>query len=145
MSRTEELKKKLRSKQFDEGFSEFNSSVEEFLNSSRSASAGSTPFMQLLYEELKEDSPENIREWISKRLEKSFLHEDSAPVWPNEPDWCFLDNHPMIFLSQFTDQEGVEFFVFKGLAKTELGDRAVYKMLAQDREGKIRLEGEIRG
>lgn len=145
MSRTEELRQKLRNKSFDADFSDFNAKVEGFLEAKRLASAGSTAYMKNLYNRFSEEKPDNIDLWLTEKLKDRFISEKEKPSWPCEPDWCFFDEEPMVFLHQFTDRDGVTIFVFRTYDATDIGARAVYKMIAQDREGKIVLSGDIRG
>lgn len=145
MSRIAELRQKLRNKPFDTAFSDFNSRVDGILEATRAASGRSAPFMENLYERFKAEQPSDADAWIATNVNGLFGSQRQPPVWITETDWCFYDDQPMTFVNQFTDAEGVEFYVFKALRKTELGERAVYKMLAYDHESKIILDGEILG
>jgi hypothetical protein len=147
MSRTEELRAKLRAKfeNFDTGFSEFNSKVDNFLEKKFSASASSSAYTKSLYEEYKKENPIDFDQWITSKLASDFQSAGKKPIWIIEPDWCFFEEKPMKFIEQFVDERDITYYVFRGVRDTDLGKRALYKMLAQDKEGKIRLSGEILG
>jgi hypothetical protein len=154
MSRTEELRQKLREsflKQAgplwgDEVWNAFNSAVDAFLISEKSASALSSAFTKDLYDRYKSESPPDMASWIREKLDGKFLSQRAKPVWPLEPSWCYFEGEPMTFVHQFDDIEGTTFFVFQVVEQiTEPHDGLVctYKMIAQTREGTIKVAGDI--
>lgn len=145
MSRTEELRAKLRQKnEYDPLFSEFNVKVERFLNDDRAASAGSTKFMKELYEQYKRENPGDLRIWLQQKLLGKFASRSSKPIWRYEAEWCFLDDEPMEFLHQF-DTEYSTMYIFEGRRESSEGFLRVIKMKEQDENGSVRIEGELIG
>ena len=147
MSRTEELRQKFRAKMqgFDREFSDFTVQVDRYLKSRKNASAVGTEFVKNMYSDYQKTKPDDVDKWIAEMLQDKFSCDNEKPNWPYEPDWCFFQSQPMKFLRQFTDSAGTTFFLFEAFRNTELGPRALYKMLAQDRESKIHLDGKISG
>lgn len=144
VSRTEELRKKLTKQPPSEEYLAFITELETFLWSSRSASALGSDFAKRLFEEFKTSEQGDIGKWLLTRLDGLFTSELELPKWVDEPDWCFLDGEPMTFLHQFKDAEECVYYVFRGYRTTEhSGKRAVFKMTAQERLGRVRLSGEI--
>jgi hypothetical protein len=154
MSRTEELRKKLRDSVIqregplwgDKVWDAFNSAVDAFLTSERSASALSNDFTKKLYETYKADAPADMAQWIREKLDAKFLSQRNKPVWPYEPSWCYFEGEPPTFVHQFEDADGITFFVFqfiKKLAEPHEGLVSYYKMLAQTSEGTIHVAGDV--
>jgi hypothetical protein len=141
MSRTEELKQKLRTsflKQAgplwgDEVWNAFNSGVDAFLISEKSASALSSAFSKALYDRYKSESPPDMAGWIRQKLDGKFLSQRAKPVWPLEPSWYYFEGEPMAFVHQFDDIEGTTFFVFqvgKQITEPHSANVCYYKMIA---------------
>jgi hypothetical protein len=154
MSRTEDLRKKLRESFLqragplwgDKVWEAFNSAVDAFLISERAASALSTDFNKKLYEIYKAEAPADMAQWTREKLDGKFLSQRDKPVWPDEPSWCYFEGEPMTFVHQFEDGDGTSFFIFqfvKKLTEPHEGLVSYYKMLAQTKEGTIQVAGDI--
>jgi hypothetical protein len=154
MSRTEELRRKLRESFLqragplwgDKVWEAFNSAVDAFLISENAASALSNDFTKKLYETYKADAPADMVKWIREKLDGKFLSQRAKPVWPDEPSWCYFEGEPMTFVHQFEDADGTTFFVFqfiKKLTESHEGLVSYYKMLAQTKEGTIHVAGDL--
>ena len=42
------------------------------------------------------------------------------PTWIFEPSWVFDDGVPLEFLHQFSDEDGLVFYVFRGYREADL-------------------------
>jgi len=146
VSRTEELRAKFRSKAatFGPEFSDFNSRVEKFLEKNRSDSAGSTDYIRSIYRDYKEYSPTNFDDWIEEKLNGKFVSRSKRPIWRYEPEWCFLDGEPMVFIHQF-DTDYSTIYIFEGQRNVDGGYIRVLKAKEQDEEGSSRIDGEWLG
>ena len=153
MSRGEELRKKFAAKAaanpFDEKRADFVECLDRFLAVEKHASAASTSFIDKLYAEFKAEQPVDIGTWFSSKLDKLFISVKQKPTWIFEPSWVFDDGVPLEFLHQFSDEDGVAFYVFRGYRKAELpgvsGKRRFLRMTAQTRHGLLHLEGDVTG
>ena len=153
MSRGEELRKKFAAKAaanpFDEKRADFVESLDRFLAVKKHASAASTSFVDKLYAEFKAEQPVDIGPWFSSKLDKLFISVKQKPTWIFAPSWVFDDGVPLEFLHQFSDEDSMVFYVFRGYREAELlgasGKRRFLRMTAQTRNGVVRIEGDVIG
>jgi len=153
MSRGEELRKKFAAKAaanpFDEKRADFADRLDRFLAVEKHASAASTSFVDKIYAEFKAEPPADIDAWFSSKLDKLFVSVSQKPTWIFEPSWVFDESVPLEFLHQFSDEDGVVFYVFRGYRDANLlgvsGKRRFLRLTAQTRRGIVHLEGDVIG
>lgn len=63
---------------------------------------GADVFKEKIYNEYCEaGKPDNQEEWLKNRLKDCFKYVTEPPIWiEEEPTWPFLNNEPMVFISQ---------------------------------------------
>jgi hypothetical protein len=153
MSRGEELRKKLAAKvaanPFDEQKADFTISLDAVLVSEKNAKATSKTFVDRLYAEFIAEKPVDVQAWIRQKVSGLFLYVSKQPVWVDEPSWCLENGTPLEFLHQFEDEEGVNFYVFRGYREAIIagiaGKVRYLRLVAQDHKGIIHLDGDIVG
>ena len=153
MSRSEELRKKFAAKAaanpFDEKRADFADRLDRFLAMEKHASAASTSFVDKIYAEFKAEQPADIDAWFSLKLDKLFVSINQKPSWIFEPSWVFDDGVPLEFLHQFSDEDGVVFYVFRGYRQANLlgvtGKHRFLRLAAQTQRGILHIEGDVTG
>jgi hypothetical protein len=121
----------------------FSVAKEEFQASCHQPEA--RVFVQALYEAyLETGPPEDIFDWLRRRLQNEFRCVSSRPVWVDEePAWPFHDGKPMIFVTQIdlpknavTEKDltwDTVLYLFGKRAPGPDGDRLVFTEVLQER------------
>ena len=148
MSRTEELRKKFQEKgraavaELQSPRGQFASALHNFTESVYAASSSDKDFEDELFARFEIDAPADLTKWLASVTEGLFRSVAAPPVWVGEVDWCFHDGRPLVFLAQFSDDDGCTFYVFQGV---DLERRAFFKMRAWRGDDQIVLNGRIKG
>lgn len=156
MSRIEELRKKLAKKGGDavarseSAKADFIVRLNEILDAEKNARAVSQAYIDQIYAKFSADVPPDPDDWIRENVDNLFASSGRKPEWVYETSWCFDDDgKPLEFLHQFEDSDGVNFYVFKGYKEGVIhgvrGKIRFLKVVAQDHNGIIHLDGEITG
>lgn len=153
MNRGEELRKKLAAKAaanpFDELKADFVTRLDRFLATEKSAGSASSRFVDSLYAEFCVEQPSDIAGWFSRKLQGLFISVSVQPQWLFEPSWIFEDGVPLEFLHQFSDENGMMLYVFRGYREAELagvtGKVRFLRLTAQTPGGAVRLDGDVIG
>ena len=147
MGRLDDLRNKFRQKA-DENIKQANSdefifrdALESFVAARFNASSDDEVFYRKVYNMYNNDRPKSIESWLESVLKDKFTSLTNPPRWMDEPDWSYQDGVPLNFINQFAGPDGIEFYVFEGIAEDT--SRPFYKMVAQSAEGKVHLEGLI--
>lgn len=88
--------------------------------------------------------PANVKKWMKTTLSNEFHYMKEPPVWLYETSWRFINEEPMIFISQveFIDSEIMEnnlstddvLYTFAGRKKTSDGWELIIKMVKQSKK-----------
>jgi hypothetical protein len=155
MSRGEELRAKFKAKgqaiaaEMNSPAGKFRSALYGFVLDECHARSDND-FADQMFAAYETEKPTDLQAWFLVRVKPLFKSVSQPPTWVLEPDWCYHAGVPMEFLHQFTDDEDVAFYIFRGKLHVALdggvsGHRMFYKMCAQDREGTIRFATNMIG
>lgn len=88
--------------------------------------------------------PANVKKWMKTTLSNEFHYMKEPPIWLYETSWRFINEEPMIFISQveFIDSEIMEnnlstddvLYTFAGRKKTSDGWELIIKMVKQSKK-----------
>jgi hypothetical protein len=155
MSRTEELRAKFRKigedalANLDNEFISFSVELNRFVSKNFKASTMHSEYERNIYGDYKIDKPVDLVGWFNIKTKDKFRSIFSQPEWIGEPMWCFHEGEPLEFLHQFSDEEGVIFYVFRGTRAINLGNSdeiyniPLYKMCAQTNIGNIKFTDNL--
>lgn len=115
----------------------------------------SEPFMLKVYNEYLSTShpkpdikwidsvPGAIQAWMIETIDRCFLSMDKAPRWVREPSWRFIDDNPMVFVSQIDLEDnatmrnnasaGEVLYLFSGRQACDEGWELKVKLVKQDK------------
>ncbi|MBE5270391.1 hypothetical protein [Stenotrophomonas sp. B2] len=87
--------------------------------------------------------PAPTREWMVETIATHFLSMDEAPRWLREPSWRFIDDVPMVFVSQIYLEDnaimrkyasaGEVLYLFSGRRECVEGWELKVKLVIQDK------------
>ncbi len=87
--------------------------------------------------------PADVKEWMINSLNKNFLFMNEKPKWIREPSWRFIEDIPMVFISQVEFEKNIMMeenlssgdviYIFSGRKKVDDGWELAIKMVKQDR------------
>jgi hypothetical protein len=148
LSRIEELRKKFQEKgraavaEVTSARGQFVDALHRFTERTYAASSWDKDFEDALFKRFEAEAPNDRIKWLASVTHDLFRSAIEPPVWVGEVDWCFHEGAPLEFLTQFSDEKGVTFYVFRGFNKEK---RTFFKMRAWDRDSRIILTSAIGG
>lgn len=87
--------------------------------------------------------PGAIQAWMIETIDRYFLSMDKAPRWVREPSWRFIDDNPMVFVSQIDLEDnatmrnnasaGEVLYLFSGRQACDGGWELKVKLVKQDK------------
>lgn len=116
----------------------------------------SEPFMKRIYAEYLltrhnepdiswiKSVPSDVKKWMTNVINESFLFMNEKPKWVRGPSWRFIEDMPMIFISQIEFEKnnvmeqnlsfGDVIYIFSGKQKVDQGWELIIKMVKQDKQ-----------
>ncbi|HHP6163829.1 TPA: hypothetical protein ACSEEH_005262 [Escherichia coli] len=87
--------------------------------------------------------PTDVKKWMVYTLNKEFFFMTERPKWVREPSWRFIEDNPMIFISQVEFENnktmaehlssGDVIYMFSGKKEVDGGWELVIKMVIQNK------------
>jgi hypothetical protein len=149
MSRGEELRAKFKAKgaaiaaELNSPAGIFRSALFSFIREFCNAGPNQM-FADVMFERFLAEAPADRTAWFNSKVRPLFIHMVSAPLWVDEPDWCYHDGIPMEFMHQFIDDNATTFYVFRGIHPSPYGGtQSFYKMSAQRSGATIRFSENL--